>query len=187
MKPVNSKRDFVRRYQANEFGNRAPTWDTLAEYLDSGYKGLVHIRNRVAGGPTWYDVPAAKVAEEWDKIVKGCRGESQNPETLYLSGMAPTERTQLQGELTLNDSLGLTFYYSRCALTMREALKKESHHIFRLEALQLMRSFMDPSSYDWVQELLDLYPGHVIEFSCYGVPWGTIPHRNTVIWEVRNY
>ena len=73
---VNSKHDFVRRYWEGEFGNGAPTWNTLADWAretndsdnpevlhDLERKGvLYHVRNRVAGGPTHYDVKPTELA-----------------------------------------------------------------------------------------------------------------------------
>jgi hypothetical protein len=40
--------------------------------------------------------------------------------------------------------------------------------------------------YDWLQELLEIYPDHVIEFSSYSVPVGNL-QRCLVVWEVRKY
>lgn len=56
-----------------------------------------------------------------------------------------------------------------------------------LLARSLLRHYCDPASVDCIYELLDLYPDHAIEFSAFRVPVGTVPHRNTVIWEVRDY
>jgi hypothetical protein len=64
-KPVLSKRDFVRRYSQGEFGNASPTWNHVSDWGRAGYKGLVHIRNRIAGEQTWYDVPYHLVLDTW--------------------------------------------------------------------------------------------------------------------------
>lgn len=45
----------------------------------------------------------------------------------------------------------------------------------------------DAASYEDVRELLKLYPNHVVEFSCCDRSVGSVPGRNTVIWEVRLY
>jgi len=47
--------------------------------------------------------------------------------------------------------------------------------------------FMDPSSRDDLEQLFDLYPDATVEFTCYQMDLGTIPRRNTIFWEVRNY
>jgi hypothetical protein len=46
---------------------------------------------------------------------------------------------------------------------------------------------MDPSSRDDLDALFDLYPDAAVEFACFPHNLGIFPHRNTVIWEVRNY
>lgn len=176
---------FVDGYQANRFGNRAPTWNTLHDYVydPTQYTGLVHIRNRVAGGPTWYDVPADKVIRVASDIqLQGLISYSD----MYFSGMAPTERTTFQGEVRRSER-GLDLTYSTVAKPMRQSLLEGSKSACGLIAQELLRYYMDPSSYDWLGDLLDLYDGSVVEFSCYSCNWGTIPNRNVVVWEVRNY
>ena len=71
-KPVLNKKDFVKRYALGEFGNAAPTWETISEFLQSGYnRGLIHIRNRVVGGATYYNVESENVLRTWDLIMTG--------------------------------------------------------------------------------------------------------------------
>ena len=177
---IDTKAQFVREYQAGRLGNRAPTWQTLEEYLTSSYKGLVHIRNRVAGGPTWYDVPAENVAAGYVRIIaEGLVG----PGDVYFSGMAPTDKTIFQGEVRQSER-HLDLYYSTITKPMRASLLEGGRQVHGLEALGILKALMDPSSLDWVQTLLDRYPWHVIEFSTYSVNWGTL-NLPTVIWEVR--
>lgn len=181
--PVRTKLDFCARYQRNEFGNRAPTWDTFEDFLRSGYTGLVHIRNRVVGGPTWYDVPAREVPQRLASIVE--RGLASYS-SVYFSGMAPTDKTVLQGEVRRSEN-HLDLFYSVIKKPMRESLAKGGRQQSGIIAVLLLKAVMDPPSYDWLQILLDRYLDHVIEFSTYSVNWGTVPNRNTVFWEVRAY
>jgi hypothetical protein len=182
--PVNSKIDFSKRYKKGEFGNASPTWNTLQDFMRSGYdKGPVHLRNRIAGGPTWYDVPCDKVFEMWDYVLN----LGVTSDQLYISAMAPTERTVLQGEVIQSNRGGLDFHYSTLAKTMRESLREKSHYVSGEIARRIIQSELCPRSYDWLQILLERYPFHVVEFSTYAVEWGTIPGFNTVFWEVRNY
>jgi hypothetical protein len=179
--PVRTKRDFVLRYAENEFGNRAPTWNTLDEYLAANYNGgLIHLRNRIAGGKTWSNVAPNDVDLYWREALNS----GLTPKDLYISGMCPTEKTVIQGEI-LQTTEGLNLYYTTVAKPMREALAQEAHNVVGLRALGTIKHYMDPGSYDWIQVLLERYPLHVIEFTTLSVNWGTIPHRNTLIWEVR--
>lgn len=92
----------------------------------------------------------------------------------------------LQGEV-FRDTFGLRLYYSTVKKPMRDALRKYSADVSGIMAVSLLRWAMDPSSYDWFQELLDLYPNHVVEFSSYAKCWGTVANCNTIIWECRLY
>jgi len=197
--PVLTKKDFVRRYAKGEFGNASPTWLNVSHFLrDNRTEGfylrgdsdrhpnyverLFHIRNRVKGGPTWYNVKARNVTVVWEQ----CLREGCDRKDLYISEMAPTERTTLQGELMYTD-IGLQLYGTKVKKPMRDALKEHAFTLPPITALAAMRMYMDPISVDWIHILFERFPDHVVEFSVYNKSWGTVPHVNTVIWEVRKY
>lgn len=182
--PVLSKGDFVCRYAAKEFGNASPTWYNWQSWIDDNgckHGDLFHIRNRTAGGKTWYDVPYYQLGEVW---AEACR--EYGPEGLYISAMAPTEKTIFQGEI----QRGLWSYdltYSLLPRTMREALAEKAYYTQGTLASFLLNYFLCPRSHEWLLYLLDEYPEHVVEFSTYSVEWGSVPGFNTVFWEVRKY
>lgn len=187
--PILTKNQFVDAYLRGEFGNRAPTWNTIEEYKASNYVGPVHIRNRIRGGQTWYNVNWTDVEMTYREITE--RGLIK-PDDCYFSAMAPTEKTLIQGEVCQRatvhkEQCGLYLLYSMIRKPMREALAMGSNEATSFWASYLLRHHMDPSSWEWLNTLLERYPDHVIEFSTYGINWGTIPKRNTVIWEVRKY
>ncbi|MCK9569389.1 hypothetical protein M0R72_10665 [Candidatus Pacearchaeota archaeon] len=184
--PVLTKADFVRRYAAgNEFGNHSPTWSRVEDFLaepplHDGQK--YHLRNRVTGGPTWYNIDEDAVAFAFYALLhEGIRSED-----LYLSAMAPTELTLIQGEV-MRSPWGLYLYYSQVAKPMREALAERAQSVSGLTAMMLLKRYMCQRSYEWLEYLLEEYDGHVIEFSSYGKCWGTLPGMNTVWWEIRKY
>jgi len=180
--PVRNKQEFVLRYGNNEFGNCAPTWVSLSDFLQSDYRGLMHIRNRVAGGPTWYNLSPEDLCRRWGMLIDG----GIDPNTLYISAMCPTEKTILQGEVVQSvNHLDLT--YSTVVAPMRDALKQSTKFATGIVAVSLLQWAMDGKSYDWLQHLLDNYPGHVVEFTCLSVCWGTVLNCNTLFWEVRLY
>lgn len=187
---MRSKRDFVVRYAAGEFGNASPTWNTFEEfdaitrqrYPDAWEAERApiryHLRNRVAGGATYYNLNTYEAYVRW----------AQQPDRSqwYLSQMAPTDKTLLQGEV-METEKGLSLFYSTVAKPMRDALKEQSATVYGLQATSLLRTHLCARSYDWLMELLQLYPNHVVEFSAYSVKFGTLPNYNTVFWEVRLY
>ena len=180
MKPVLNKTDFAQRYANGEFGNAAPTWSTVEEFVtddDVDESKLYHLRNRIKGGDTWYNLKANDL-----KFFRN-RGNRN----FYVSEMAPTEKTILQGEVRLYESFAYDLFYSTIAKPMRQSLAEGGKHMNGLAALQLLQRNLDANSFSWLQHLFTEYPGHIIEFSTYSEPWGTCPYYNTVFWEVRKY
>ncbi len=178
--PVLSKRYFVRRFQRNEFGNKTFNWDTFEEFLDSGYTGLVHIRSRTPGGFGMYNVHSGQVGFELDRLQLA----GHLRKGFYFASMSP-DCTVFQGEIA-DGIWGYDLTYSLLNLPMRDALKQQTLYAKGLKAKLLMEYFLDPGDWDWIQELLQSYPGHVVEFSHYQIPCGTLS-RNLIVWEVRKY
>jgi hypothetical protein len=184
--PVLNKKDFVERYKAGEFGNCAPTWNSLTDWMEEGspfYLGTFHIRNRIAGAPTFYSIPGHALEEMWNAVIRDGLKESD----LYISAMAPHEHSTIQGELMQSERGSLDLFYSTLKEPMRGALLKDSHRAMGITCLGILRTYLCPKSYDWLQILLSRYPEHVIEFSSFSVEWGTLPGYNTCFWEVRQY
>lgn len=183
--PVLTKRDFTRRYAMMEFGNGGPTWSRLDEFIFAHPEPhpfpstkLYHLRNRVAGGPTYYNLILPRCMAYWKN--------QTDKSGWYVSEMAPTEATVFQGEV-MQGINGLDLYYTTVAKPMRDALRERSESVSGIIASSLLRRYLCPRSLDWLNVLLERYPGHVVEFSTYSVCWGTLPGYNTVFWEVRSY
>lgn len=184
MEPVLTKKDFVRRYESGEFGNRSPTWsgfqDWALAHLGGDKLKLFHIRNRIVGAQTWYDIPKFEMADKWAEATK-----LFSPSDLYISEMAPTDRTVIQGEVQ-QSCRHLDLYYSVVKKPMRQSLIEGGRQVYGLQAKTILEYYLDTPSLEHVNYLLNAYPNHVIEFSTYAIAWGTIPNRKTVIWEVRS-
>ena len=184
--PVLTKFDFVQRYNNGEFGNASPTWQTLEEFIRAkraGYE-LVHIRNRVAGARTWYNIRADQVGQTAHAIVLG---EEATWENVYYSLMCPTHLTTIQGELMVDRFGHWQLYYSNVAKPMRQSLIEGGKQVGHLQAKCLIERYMNARSLSWLNWLLWAYPNHVIEFTCLSRCWGTRVGENTLFWEIRNY
>jgi hypothetical protein len=177
--PVLTKRDFVKRYAALEFGNRPATWNTLSEVVPSS-TALYNLRNRVAGGETWMNLTYADLVNLYDKVKSEGRASQ-----FYISEMAPTKYTTFQGEV-FQTEYGLRLWYTRETLPMRDALRLQSCCCDGIMACQLLRHELPPDDWNWLQFLLDEYPGHVVEFSTYRNRCGVF-NQHTMFWEVRKY
>lgn len=182
-RPVLSKADFVNRYLAGEFGNASPTWHTLEDFLGAQSSlrcstDRYHLRNRQAGGETYYNLKAQELINLWSKV--------RSPSLFYTSQMAPTHLTVIQGEVQ-RLPFGLYLYYTHGKLPMRDALRASSAHANGIIANCILQATMSPKSWEWLTVLLDRYDDHVVEFSTYSTEWGTVPGYDTVYWEVRKY
>ena len=189
--PVNTKADFVKRFIKGEFGNKTPSWNNLDEYLDDPISNSYgddpyHIRNREKGGHTFYHIPQVllpKFVRQY--IEEGLITEGK----YYLSQMIPRRierRLVIQGEVHQTPNY-VDLYYSTIPTPMRDSLALGGKQITGYRAWATLRYCLCPRSFEWLSELLDRYPKHVVEFSTYSTCWGTLHGYNTVFWEVRNY
>ena len=179
-KPVNTKADFYRRFMRGEFGNHTPMWDSLDDWRSAKYTGLIAIRTVTPGGRCDYNVPPDEVEARTQEFLR------QGWNKLHWSAMAPSEHTLVQGEV-VRTHFGLTAFVSRHRSPMRESLKRAGVHISGLLAKLQLQHFLCAASWEWLQHLLDSYPGHIVEFSTFPRPCGVIRSMNTIFWEVRNY
>ena len=144
---------------------------------------LFHIRNRIAGGPTWYDVAKFEMADRWAEATLQVPSDK-----LYISAMCPTQLTTIQGELMESPDTGeLRLYYSDVKKPMRQSLIEGGRQVGAAAARNLLQSYLNPRSLSWLYWLLSGYPGHVIEFTALSRCWGSEPGHNTLFWEVRRY
>lgn len=191
--PVLTKSDFVRRYNAGEFGNHSPTWGTFKEFerftkekyptvsAVAHTQDKYHLRNRVSGGTTHYDLNPRIAYGEWFSFVL-----KREDKQWYCSQMAPTDKTILQGEVQ-RTYRGLELFYSTVRKPMRDSLREGGKQVYGISADLILKSYLPPNDHDWLMGLLDRYPDHVVEFSTYSVEFGTVPGFKTCYWEVRRY
>jgi hypothetical protein len=189
-KKVLTKKSFTERYTQGEFGNASPTWATPIEWYNSRIKHnlfyfdskLYHLRNRIKGGHTVYNLQCRQLKDAVDM----CPWVSEP--NWYVSEMAPTELTLLQGEVNRTTN-GIYLQASRECVPMRQALANTHNvfHLFGINAKITLKRYLNDWSYEWLMQLLDVYTGHTVEFSTYSKCWGTVPGFNTVFWEVRAY
>ena len=179
MKPVLTKKDFVRRYKSGEFGNASPSWEAREIALITPRPGaLYHLRNKTVAGKTHYNLSWKQLNTAVSRLV--------NKQNWYISEMAPHESTIIQGE-TQRSIGGLYLRYTFDKRPMRDAWQYHEAHAYNLTAQQILADYLDQQSFEHLRDLLEYYVGHIIEFSTFGVEWGTVPGFRTVIWEVRRY
>lgn len=175
---INSKKLFYENYQLGKFGNKLRTWSSLEDLKKDNFTNKLVIRtSEVGGGKCVYDVDLKDI----DSVIK----DWPNKHLIKYNESAPDHLLLWQGELQISiDHINL--FYSDLKMKMRKALER-GKHLEGLNAINMMKSTMTPNSYEDLLILLDRYDESVIELGVYSINLGNLPHRNTIIWEVRNY
>jgi hypothetical protein len=173
-----------QHYQAGHFGNKFHTWDDIPHWLASAYRKPVCMRYKgaMAGGKCAYHVAPESVCDvdnEWAQ-------QGLDPKLITINESADDTALTIQGEV-MRSTRHLSLRYSQTPLPMRNALAASERHAEGLEATCILKTYLDPASYEDLMDLLDTYEDAVVEFSTYSVDVGRCPRRNTVVWEARNY
>jgi hypothetical protein len=188
---VLTKRQNFQLWQSGAFGNKLRAWRTIGEWRASGFSGLVALRSLQpgGGGPCRYNLAPVDVPH----VVREWTTHGVAYDQIMVNEMASDGSILLQGEY-LNDIYVIDgeprwgyFLHSRARVAMRGALAIVPAIAWGLRADLMLREAMTPSSYDGWRELLDRYPGHVLEVSIYDRCLGDIPNRNALVWEIRRY
>jgi hypothetical protein len=175
-----------KRLRSGDFGNALRTWDSLKAQRADHYYGELSLRckDRIEG-PSLVGVPAIPTALTLRRLLQFANYHGLEEDEIMLGERAPDHRITIQGEV-MTGLYGPELRYS-CLQTHMRAAMREDCHAYGLAALTILQDHLSPSSYEDLQALLELYPDHVIEFTTFDGPVGSLPGRNTVIWEVRLY
>lgn len=184
--PITNKQTMYRMLARGDFGNTIPqyfsidTWERSQDYQRIPMWG---VRTMVPGGPCRLYCPRDEV-----------RTTAEQPEFraagINISMMidAVTQVT-LWGEV-YDAPYGLVVYgieNPEPGDSWRKRMPHEGRHWEGTAARLLLRRKLNPNSLDDLEILRDRWPGHVYEFSAVEGCFGTVPGRNTIIWEVRAY
>lgn len=182
---IKTKKQMYELLFRGAFGNRVRMWNTLPEVFDSGYTGLVSMRSRQVSNPVRkYHCTLETLEEIVSKLDKRIRDIG-----LVFSEAPPDHKRTIQGEVAIGLQYyhGLTLRYSYYPMPMRIAFDHDDRHATGSTALAILRYHLWPQDFDNLMELLEKYPGHVVEFTGVSVPVGIIPNSGNLIWEVRKY
>lgn len=180
---IKTKAQMYELYNSGLLGNGFQNYSTLDECLTNVKSSLVGARCRHVSGPCIALKTPDKLRADMDAVyAEGCWTEND-----FTFGPSPDHQGRtMQGEVQRSENhFDLTYTTVRDA--MRPALAKETKHATGLTAITILKHFMDVNTFEDVMELLDMFPGSVVEFTCFNHDVGRYPHRNTCIWEVRNY
>lgn len=173
MATISSKKQLYELYLAGCLGNKLHTFAYPSELREQGYRGTVTARSTSEHDKTClYNIP-------WKEAIR-------LPKHFCFNEPAPDDQLLIQGEVMRTPG-GLYLQYStERFIPMRIALRK-AKIAQGLKAKLILEHFLTLASYEELMGLLERYPDAVVEFSTYDKCLGNLPHRNTIIWEVRNY
>jgi len=182
---ISSKNEFFRLWKLGVLGNRTRLWDNpyhaWNDSLELNIKELGFRQIGKAGGGAWEKGPREDVFEIADRW--GREGRK-----FIIDDGAPDWCRTLQGEICRTHR-GMEGYLDTIGkLPMRPAMAAGHMKSYTYVMVNyLLNKYMDASSRDDIEMLLEIYPEATIEFSCFGIDCGVFPNRSTIIWEVRNY
>ena len=182
---VRNKAKFFELWEAGVLGNRTRLWRDVEQCVhDARQLGIKEIGFRQVGktgGGAWQKAPldeVYKIATEWTNLGR----------KFIMDDGAPDQYRTIQGELCRTFK-GLEGYIEIGGrMPMRQAMNAGLMKQYSYAATNnLLNKYMDPSSRDDVDSILELFPDAAIEFTCFSVNVGIFPGRNTLFWETRNY
>lgn len=192
---ITDKKVMYQELRKGSFGNATQSWDNWTDWYYYYFNELIHgersrllwgIRSLIPGGKFTPNVLSTNMITE-------CKAYEQRCEPYNITLMM-NERNRIficnVVQLSIGECPSPTLDYVRepdYRLSWRENFLKYSKTTHGIVAWQMLRYYLDPSSFSDLEVLLDNYPGHVVELGAYSTHVGLIPHRNTVVWEVRNY
>lgn len=183
---VADKASMFRLLQEGAFGNTTPQWFSVeawqSDRLGARTGGLWGIRSAATSGGdkrTKLNVPVEEVPGLVQQWFPGGGGQ--------ISPMVDHSAT-LRAHVH-RDHQGTQLWYVEGLrqVSWREAFAIHSRRCERTAAELILRRHLNENSFDDLHALLDRFDGHIVELTAMDRCYGTVPHRNTVIWEVRDY
>lgn len=169
-------------------GNRPRSWNQKEDIESNVQTVTIRYKGKAGTGPRRYYIPVGKIEREISELTK--LGYNENKMAFVED--PPKDKILLAGEFTREHG-GYNLRYTFVKKPMLQAFRLQELYASNLKALGLMRHYMDINSYEWILGLTETYSDSynvrscVVEFSTFGCCLGTVPNRNTIIWEVRNY
>lgn len=185
MNPVTTKADMYRRLIAGEFGNTIPRWFDYDRWCDEGrsrYRlwGVQHTAKPAFPG-TRLDVLGDEVSALL--IDNGFGSDYCISPMVHQVG-----RVQWEGDVYDHPERGLICSGNFAPRPGSWRTHMKAPRLWEFTAARmLLRHVMNPNSHADLMELIGRFPGHVVELSALDVCFGSVSHRNAVVWEVRRY
>lgn len=186
LEPITTKRHFYKLWNEGLLGNKPRTWENIHEAEKERFPGMVALRyvGHGSGGPMITNLRVGQLSSAMNDLQK----QGYKPEDFQVTEQfSPTITPYvINGEITRTHE-GLALFFSIENNMMRPALASSGKQVFMMEAMLILKKYLPPLDVEDILGLSEMYPDHVIEFSGFNRPVGTISRRNAIIWEVRRY
>lgn len=182
MAKITDKRTMYRMLSQGCFGNTVPAFMGLEAWEARGQEWNAPawgVRSLASGDPRMrLDLPT-------EEVPAYCRSVFGS-DPFNISPMVDPWLT-LRAEV-FDSPIGIACRYviGRPELKWRRAFDECGQYSDRPWARMMLKEHLNPNSYDDLTAIFDRYPGHVVELTAINRCFGTVPHRNAVIWEVRD-
>lgn len=187
---VSNKAEMYRMLHRGDFGNTVPMWFDVKEwwnYVYNNFSSAKHswwgVRSLTPGGPCELNVAI------WDVRTISYHIQ-QSGHKINISPMIDRIVNVTMWANILRSPSGLIvecIEYPDKASNWRVEMPTKAKTYQNTAANMLLRKHLNPSTLDDLGILLDKYPDAVVELSATESEFGTVPGRNAIIWEVRNY
>jgi len=185
---ITTKRQMYRMLADGAFGNTIPQYFSIKEWAASGlcerYK-FWGVRSLVPAGPCRLNCPN-------DEVISTCLSPAFRDYPLNISLMIDkVTQITLWAEVMRDERgwcvYGIQYPKTKDGWTWRSHMPSHGTQWYGMHAQSILRCHLNSNSYADLEALLDQYPDHVVELSATASCFGTIPGRNSVVWECRLY
>lgn len=187
---VRTKAEMYRRLAAGAFGNTVLQYFDVAAWAaspDAVRYATWGVRTLTPGGPCRLNCPRAEVAATaggfaaaGHRVNVSLMIDAVCTVTAWLEAFDSAAGLVVEGVEAPDTAGGWTWRNSMPDPARRRRWEGAA-------ARCVLRRHLNPNSLDDLAAVLDHFPGHVVEMSATDRCFGTVPHRNTVVWEVRGY
>lgn len=186
MNAVTSKNRMYPLLASGAFGNTIAQYFSVGAWRASGDSERYPtwgVRTMTPGGPCRLYCPTAEVeatAADFESKGHSVNISQMIDATVNVTLYADVYEGERGVELHCVENPGK-------GASWREAMPRRGKRLTGLAAKMTLARHLNPSSLADLHALLEQYPGHVVELSACDRCIGTIPGRNAVVWEVRQY
>jgi hypothetical protein len=173
--PITSKEQMYRLLRAGLLGHTLPSAETPAQARElTAAGGHFAVRSKLAGGPCVYWLGAEAALEAALALPRG---------TWNLSPMLEDRHRVCYGHAVEAPHFRLHFTRDKKAARLLGDCNEE--RLDGLAARFYLQGVMDQRGWDTLLDLLECYPGHIVEFTVMAARHAAWGDSNTVFWEVR--